>query len=191
MSGLCGWFAGAGAGAASPDAIAAMAAAINRFDSSAVRSAFAAFGSIAVSGDADVFHDDGQLVAIWGRARFTDVELAELAQRHGIAPALSQGYARKRTDVLEALSGAFALAILDGRSGEAVLAIDRMGTRPLCYCVVSGTLVFGSTLDAISAFPRSTAETNRQAIYDYVYFHMVPGPPPSMPAVIACCRDPC
>jgi asparagine synthase (glutamine-hydrolysing) len=99
-----------------------------------------------------------------------------LAQRLGVARALAQGYGRKGTGVLTALSGACAFAILDGRGGEAVLAIDRMGTRPLCYCVVADRLVFGSTLDAISAFPGSTAEINRQAIYDYVYFHMVPGP---------------
>jgi asparagine synthase (glutamine-hydrolysing) len=78
--------------------------------------------------------------------------------------------------VLTSLSGVFALAILDGRGGDAVLAIDRMGTHPLCYGVVADSLVFGSTLDAISAFPGSTVEINRQAIFDYVYFHMVPGP---------------
>jgi len=179
MSGLCGWFHSGRAGAASPEVIAGMAAAINRFDGSTVRSASTSFGSVAAAAggsDVDVFENDGQLVAVWGRMRFTDMELAALAQRDGVASALAQGYKRKGTGVLTALSGPCALAILDGRGGEAVLAIDRMGTRPLCYCVIAGTLVFGSTLDAIGAFPGSAAETNRQAIYDYVYFHMVPGP---------------
>jgi asparagine synthase (glutamine-hydrolysing) len=178
MSGLCGWFHSGNAGPASPEVIAGMAAAINRFDGSTVRSASTSFGSVAAAAggsDADVFEDEGQLVAVWGRMRFNDTDLAALAQRHGAAHALAQGYARKGTDVLTDISGACALAILDGR-GEAVLAIDRMGTRPLCYGVVAGTLVFGSTLDAISAFPGSAAEVDRQAIYDYVYFHMVPGP---------------
>jgi asparagine synthase (glutamine-hydrolysing) len=155
-----------------------MAAAINRFDGSTVRSASTRFGSVAAAAggsDADVFEDEEQLVAVWGRMRFTDTDLAALAQRHGAAHALAQGYARKGTDVLTDISGACALAVLNGR-GEAVLATDRMGTRPLCYGVVAGTLVFGSTLDAISAFPGSAAEVDRQAIYDYVYFHMVPGP---------------
>jgi asparagine synthase (glutamine-hydrolysing) len=115
-------------------------------------------------------------VAIWGQPRFSESGLAGLAQRHGLAHALAHGYVREGTNVLGTVSGNFALAILDGHTGEAVLAIDRMGTRPLCYCVVAGTLVFGSTLDAISAFPGSAAEINRQAIYDYVYFHTVPGP---------------
>lgn len=179
MSGLCGWFDPKRSGPADPQVVAAMAAALNRFDGAAVRSASSGFGSVAAAApgsDADVFRDDKQLVAVWGRARFTGAELAGFAQHHGIAQALAEGYARKRTDVFAALSGSFALAILDGRSGEAVLAIDRMGTRPLCYSVAGDKLVFGSTLDAIGAFPRISPEINRQAIYDYVYFHMVPGP---------------
>ena len=177
MSGLCGWYCRERAWPASPETITAMAAPLNRFDGSTVRSASAGFGAVAAAGtDLDIFQDDHQLVAVWGRMRFTDTGLAALAQRHGIARALSQGYARMGTDVLPTLAGAFALAILDGRGGEAVLAIDRMGTRPLCYSVAGDKLVFGSTLDAISAFPANTPEINRQAIYDYVYFHMVPGP---------------
>jgi len=179
MSGLCGWFNCERAGSVAPQVIATMAAPLNRFDGSTVRSVSAGFGAVAAAAagsDADVFEDEGQLVAVWGRMQFTDTGLAALAQRHGVARALSQGYARKGIDVLAALSGTFALAVLDGRGGEAVLAIDRMGTRPLCYSVAGDKLVFGSTLDAISAFPANTPEINRQAIYDYVYFHMVPGP---------------
>jgi asparagine synthase (glutamine-hydrolysing) len=166
-------------GAADPQAIAAMAAALGRFDGSPAHSASAGSGTVAVAapaGEADVFQSDGRIVAIWGRARFTDGELAGLAQHHGIAHALAQGYGRKGADVLPLLSGMFALAILDGRGDEALLATDRIGAYPLCHADAGGKLVFGSTLDAISAFPGTASEIDRQAIYDYVYFHMVPGP---------------
>ena len=179
MSGLCGWFCPQRNDPGDAAAISAMAAALSRFDGGAVRSACAGFGAVAaasVVGDVDVFQDGEQLVAIWGHARFTNDELAELAQRNGIAHALAQGYGRQQAKVFSALSGTFSLAILNGRSDEAVLAIDRMGTHPLCYGVAGGRLAFGSTLDAISALPGSRPELDRQAIYDYVYFHMVPGP---------------
>ena len=154
-----------------------MAATLHRFDGSAVRSASTGFGAVAATGGgADVFQEGEWLVAVWGNARFADKDLAEHAKRYGVARALAQGYARRGSGVLTAISGACALAVLDGGRGEAILAIDRMGTRPLCYSVVADRLVFGSTLDAISAFPGSAAEIDRQAIYDYVYFHMVPGP---------------
>jgi asparagine synthase (glutamine-hydrolysing) len=177
MSGLCGWFRSERAGFVDPRVIAAMAAPLNRFDGSTVYSASADFGAVAASGgNASVFQEDARLVAVWGHGRFADTDLEALARQQGAARALAQGYARKGSGVLAALEGAFAFAILDGRSGEAVLAIDRMGTHSFCYGVVADTLVFGSTLDAISAYPGSTAEINRQVIYDYVYFHMVPAP---------------
>jgi len=177
MSGLCGWFQGQRAGSADSGVVSAMTAHLTRFDHSTARSAANGFGALAAAGGgAGVFQDDNRLVAIWGHARFTDAELASLAQHHGSAHALAHGYARKGKDVVAALSGAWAFAVLDARSGEAVLAIDRAGTCPLCYSVVSGTLVFASSLEAISAFPGCTTEIDRQAIYDYVYFHMVPGP---------------
>jgi asparagine synthase (glutamine-hydrolysing) len=177
MSGLCGWFHSERAGFVDPGAIAAMAAQLNRFDGSTVNSASTDFGAVAAAGNnASIFQDGERLVAVWGHARFADADLAALARDQGAARALAYGYGSRRTSVLTTLSGACAFAILDGSSGEAMLAIDRMGTRPLCYGVVAGKLVFGSTLDAISAFPRSTPEINRQAIYHYVYFHMVPGP---------------
>ncbi|MGC2518209.1 MAG: asparagine synthase C-terminal domain-containing protein [Burkholderiales bacterium] len=154
-----------------------MAAPLRRFDGSKVLSGSSDFGAVAAaSGNASVFQDNELLVAVWGNARFADADLAALAQRHGTAHALAKGYARKGTGVLTGISGDCAVAVLDGRGGEAMLAIDRMGTRPLCYGIVADVLVFGSTLDAISAFPGSGAEADRQALYDYVYFHMVPGP---------------
>jgi asparagine synthase (glutamine-hydrolysing) len=177
VSGLCGWFDASRAGASDPQLIAMMAAPLNRFDRSAVRTASAAFGAVAAAGrHAAVFQDGDRLAAVWGKARFADPDLASLAGREGAARALAQGYGRKGTAVLSDLSGAIAVAILDSRSGEATLAIDRMGSFPLCYRVVAGKLVFGSTLDAISAFPGSAAEASPQALYDYVYFHMVPAP---------------
>ena len=56
------------------------------------------------------------------------------------------------------------------------MAIDRMGTRPLCYTATGDKFVFGSSLDAISACPAMPTEIDPQALYDYVHFHMVPGP---------------
>ncbi len=177
MSGICGWFRGNRTGSVNPQTIETMAVALGRRDGAPVHSASADFGAVAATGrDADVFHDDRRIVSVWGRARFGDPDLAAIAQREGIARALAQGYARKGTDILKALSGTFAIAILDRETGETVLAIDRVGIQPLCYEVVAGTLVFASTLDAISLFPGSTAGIDPQAIYDYVYFHMVPGP---------------
>jgi asparagine synthase (glutamine-hydrolysing) len=179
MSGLCGWMAADRAATAAPEAITGMAARLTRYDGSPARVAAAEFGAVAASAignDADVFRNEDVLVAISGRPRFTDRDLAEHAQRHGVAAALAHAYVRRHTDVFAALSGSFALALLDSHSREAVLAIDRTGTQPLCYGARGQQLVFGSTLDAMAAFPGAQADIDAQAIYDYVHFHMVPGP---------------
>ena len=176
MSGICGWFDRDGGGAAS-QSVSAMAEPLTRFDGSAVRSASAAFGAVAAAGgDADVVQDGDHLVAVWGKPRFSDADLAALAGRQGVAHALAHGYEAMGGGVLASLSGEFAVAVLSRRRGEALLAVDKIGTRPLCYCIAGGKLVFGSSLDAIDAFPGTPAGIDRQAIYDYVYFHMVPAP---------------
>jgi asparagine synthase (glutamine-hydrolysing) len=177
MGGLCGWSSGALAGAADPIVIDAMAAGISHYRPGAPRSASAACGAVAVAGAAaDVFKDAERLVATWGPVRLEDAKLARLAERHGTAQALAEGFRSRGTDVLEALGGSFTLAIIDSTSNETILAIDRMGTRPLLYTALGETLVFGSSLGAISAFPAVAPQLDLQAIYDYVYFHMVPAP---------------
>jgi asparagine synthase (glutamine-hydrolysing) len=177
MSGICGWFAPSRSEGVDPAVIPAMAAALGRFDGATPQSARLAFGAVAVAGPgAELWQDEHTLAAVWGRARLADSGLAAYAERHGLASALAEGYAKKGADVLGALSGDFAAVVLDARSGEALLATDRMGARPVCYASVDGALVFGSTLDALAAYPSATSGIDQQAIYDYVYFHMVPAP---------------
>jgi asparagine synthase (glutamine-hydrolysing) len=177
MTGICGWFQPESLGAVDPALIAAMAEPLGRFDNAKARSVSAAFGAVAVAGPGpEVWRGDQTIAALWGRARFEDPDLAAHAAQHGLASALAQGYAKKKTEVLGALSGDFAAVVLDARSGDAMLATDRMGARPMCYATVNGSLIFGSTLDALAAYPWAGTPIDRQAIYEYVYFHMVPAP---------------
>lgn len=178
MSGLCGWFCPDGRGAANAN-IEAMAATLARFDASPVRSKAAPWGAVAVAAreaNADLYGDGERLVAVCGRARFSDARLSDAARRYGLARAIAEGYAEHGAEILKRLAGDFSLAILDGTSRKALLATDRMGTRSLCYAADGHKLVFGSTLDAISAYPDSKRQIRRQAIYDYVHFHVIPGP---------------
>jgi asparagine synthase (glutamine-hydrolysing) len=178
VSGICGWFDPERRGSASAS-IDAMAATLARFDASPVRSAATPWGAVAVGArhtNADLCQDGERLVAVHGRPRLLEARLSESARRHGIARAIAEGYGEKGPDVLKALAGSFSLAILEGASQKALLATDRMGTRALCYAADARKLVFGSTLDAISAYPESSAQIRRQAIYDYVYFHIIPSP---------------
>jgi len=59
---------------------------------------------------------------------------------------------------LEHLNGQFAIALWDKRSGELLLARDRVGIRPLFYTIADGALIFGSEIKAILLDPRVEAE---------------------------------
>jgi len=178
MSGICGWFEPNPGGSANAD-VAAMAATLARFDASPLRTKAAPWGAVAVAAreaNGDLCEDGGRLVVVHGRPRISDARLSELARRQGLARAVAAGYAEKGADILKLLAGSFSLAVLDGAARKALVATDRMGTRSLCYSADAHKLVFGSTLDAIGAYPGSSRQIRRQAIYDYVHFHVIPGP---------------
>jgi asparagine synthase (glutamine-hydrolysing) len=168
-----------GADAAAPDStdVADPVAVMRRFPVTISGKVFARHGAIAgLEEHISFYQNESCIAAVSGQARFVDVLLNEEADRQGIAATLVHVMAREGIQALRLLSGSFALAVLDGSSGEATLAIDRMGIRPLFYRAAGGRLVFGSRLDAIRALANEPLQIRSQAIYDYLHFHMVPGP---------------
>lgn len=168
MSGLCGWYLPGAARTADQERqqLARMAAPLTRFDLSAVQSAAGALGAAAIaarSDSADLYQQDGLLVAIWGRAGLSARALALLWRSGGVT-------------ACAALSGPFAVCILDEPNGEALLAVDRSGTHGLCYQVTARGFIFASSVDALVSHPAARRELDPQAIYNYLYFHMVPAP---------------
>jgi asparagine synthase (glutamine-hydrolysing) len=123
----------------------------------------------------ELFEGAELTAAICGNVRFGDAHLAALARERGAACALAQGYLVKRHAILQDLKGSFALAVLE-RHGTGLLAVDRTGTQPLYYTTRDSCLRFGTTLDAFAAMPGLRLNASFQAIYEYLYFHVVPGP---------------
>jgi asparagine synthase (glutamine-hydrolysing) len=168
---------GHGAGAADNRAVLeTMAAPLGRFDGSALRSlagrrSAAALAAAPASGH--VYQQDGLIVALWGQARLREQPEARGAD---LAAALADAWRRDPDAVCARLSGAFSLCILDEARGEALLAIDRMGTQPLAYQMAGEALVFSSSSDALIRHPATPGQVDPQALYNYVYFHMVPSP---------------
>ena len=115
-------------------------------------------------------------VALQGLPQWQDAELATLARQQGHAQALLEGYHRHGTQVLQYLHGGFALAIHDIGNESDLLATDRSGIVPLFHASNGGGLVFGSRADQVAAQPGVDGGLHPQALYDYLYFHVVPGP---------------
>jgi asparagine synthase (glutamine-hydrolysing) len=93
----------------------------------------------------------------------TEVLLALLAE-HGTA-------------ALDRLVGMFAFALLDRRSGELLLARDRLGIKPLVYGLLpQGGFAFASEIHALRAVPGIDLAMDPEALSQYLACLYVPAP---------------
>jgi asparagine synthase (glutamine-hydrolysing) len=84
----------------------------------------------------------------------------QLLQTHG--PAQAACY----------VAGDFAVA-LTLADGSVFMAVDRFATQTLCYRVEGQRIDFATRADTIAA---NRADLDPQAIFDYLYFHVIPSP---------------
>jgi asparagine synthase (glutamine-hydrolysing) len=178
-SGFCGW---TGFRASESDArrfADFMAAPLARFNHAPLHAEIGQLYGLAIAGEgtAQQFHrEPGLLVAVCGMPRFRDAHLQNEADQFGMARTLARCWRAKHADLCETLFGEFSLCIVDERSGETLLATDRMASRPVYYQAVRGALLFGSSSACLVRHPYGTGNIDPQAVYSYVYFHMIPGP---------------
>ena len=172
MAGIVGWFewrdAPQGSGAAD--------------DAGALLGAIAAAGG----GDGDPAPGGLHVLGLHGRAVATDSGPALQHAGDGVAALLSEPTslggaadvaAAYRTDpagFLDRVHGPFALAVAE--PGRLTLAVDRAGIRPLYVLEHGGRVWFASRLAALTAVPGFSAEVDDQALFDYLYFQMIPSP---------------
>ncbi len=75
------------------------------------------------------------------------------------------------------LHGMFASAVWDGRKEKLILIRDRLGIKPLYYTLLQdGTLVFGSELKALLAYPQVPRELEPQALDLFLTLEYIPSP---------------
>jgi asparagine synthase (glutamine-hydrolysing) len=116
----------------------------------------------------DAFSDAALLVLAIGAARRAGGK-EKLSAR-----AFAEAYAQQGAAVLSSLRGHYALLVLDGRRREVLLVGDRFATVSLCYAEQEGILHFATRADKLGV--RLGREVCPQALFDYLYFHVVPAP---------------
>ena len=79
-------------------------------------------------------------------------------------------------DCVKYLRGMFAFAIWDRRGQHLFIARDRLGIKPLYYRFDGQTLLFGSEIKTILAFPGVRPEFNRTTLAEYLAFGYIPEP---------------
>lgn len=107
-----------------------------------------------------------------GRPRFVSSELSVLAKSRGDIAAWQQLITAHGLDAVNDVSGEFAVGFFDAE-GKGYLAVDRFAICSLCYRVDQGKLRFSLRAEDLAD---ATTEIDPQAIFDYLYFHVIPSP---------------
>jgi asparagine synthase (glutamine-hydrolysing) len=116
----------------------------------------------------------GVTIALRGKPVHPGSEHSESA--HDPAARLHAAYSKQGRNFLGALTGSFALAIVDENAGVVVLAIDRMGIERMTWASVGDAIVFGESAESVARLPAIDAGIRRQGLYDFLMLHMVPAP---------------
>lgn len=166
---------GGGIGLPGHTSLPAIADALNAFVPDAAERGLATEAALALGcARADVLLEDGVLVAVDGAPH--GGESGQGAQRP--AALVLALWRRHGFELARQLHGQFALAVLDTRARRALLAVDRLGIRPLAYLhePASGRLLFGTRLELLETLAARRGSIDPQAVFDYLYAHMVPSP---------------
>lgn len=97
-------------------------------------------------------------------------------QTHCDTEVLPHLYEEHGIDFVAHIDGMFAVAIWDDEDKVGLLARDRMGKKPLFYCLHDGALFFASEIKALLRLPGFERRLNLEALHHYLSFKHVPHP---------------
>jgi asparagine synthase (glutamine-hydrolysing) len=117
-----------------------------------------------------MIHDSTPLCL--GSPRFDFAAHQDMQRDRGPAAAWQQALAGNIVTALQAVHGDFAVGI-DLPDGRQVLAVDRFAIQSICYRVQEGRLRYAARADQLADAGHAL---DRQAIFDYMYFHTIASP---------------
>jgi len=83
-------------------------------------------------------------------------------------------YEEKGDNCVEDFNGMFAFALWDSKNKKIVLAVDRLGIKPLYYTYFDGKLLFASEIKSILQNEEVKRAVNKKALIDYLTFRYTP-----------------
>jgi asparagine synthase (glutamine-hydrolysing) len=119
------------------------------------------------------FANDRVSCAVGGHATRSDARNHDLGI---VAHGFVDEYCAHGIQALKSLSGSFCLALFDHRENAVLLAIDRLGIEQMAFAHVDHGIAFASSLDLLQGHGGVQSTVSLQALYDYLYFHVVPSP---------------
>ena len=127
--------------------------------------------TLAGPGASGLWQEDGLELVLLGRARWQGRATDRVALEE-----LARCFRRDGPAFLGGLRGQFLVCVLDHPHARGLVAIDRTGTYPLAHARHREGLVFGTDARDVARHPAIRATVSKQAIFSYLYAHMVPSP---------------
>jgi asparagine synthase (glutamine-hydrolysing) len=115
----------------------------------------------------------GEHCVSFGEPIFRDPDIAALAARDGQAAAWLTLFRKLGRLAPTRVAGRFAVAAMFPAGRRVLVATDRFATCSVSYSVADGRVAFSDRADAVRPGSR---ELTAQALFDYLYFHMIPTP---------------
>jgi asparagine synthase (glutamine-hydrolysing) len=131
----------------------------------------AALGTFGRRPESHLVEVEGLVFVVAGHPR-----LAVGADRNEHLTEIAKALRDDAVSAVRTLGGDFALAAWNENTSRGLLAVDRIGVHQLVYARASGGLAFATTLDALVGYPGLQRRVSPQAVFDYLYFHVCPGP---------------
>lgn len=117
--------------------------------------------------------DSRAVCALVGSPQFIDEDVVGIAQKFGPAAGLLHLWHGYGVQALSRIRGGYAVVIVDVSTSAVFLAVDRFAIQTLCYCIDGQMLSFSDRADCVEG---RGDELDPQAIFDYLFFHMIPAP---------------
>ncbi|MBF0384930.1 MAG: asparagine synthase (glutamine-hydrolyzing) [Candidatus Omnitrophica bacterium] len=124
--------------------------------------------------------DDGRFKLVYNGEIYNYIELREELMAKGWkfrtktdTEVLLKAYQQYGESCLKRFNGMFAFAVYDTKENLLFLARDRMGVKPLYYCLIEGKIYFASEIKALKAVKELKASLNDQSVFDYFVFNRI------------------
>ena len=134
-------------------------------------------------GDQPLLSPDGDVVLVFNGEIFNHRELRSLLENDGHrfesrcdTEVVLQAFLRWGTSCFSRMRGMFALAVWVQSQQRLILVRDRMGIKPLYYCLQDGEIYFGSELKVILAHPDIRRSICLEGLNCFLSLNYVPGP---------------
>lgn len=136
-----------------------------------------------MTGHQPIGNEDGSVWIVYNGEIYNYQELQERIVAHGHRLSTKSDtetivhlYEEYGVDCLRFLEGMFAFALWDHERQRLFVARDRMGEKPLHWCVSNGQFVFGSEIKALLEHPAVPRQLNSEALQKYLALEYVPAP---------------